>query len=465
MTIKFGTDGWRAVFADQFTMENVVRVCVGTDRAFGPSDAPVVIGHDTRFFSRRFAETAARTFIAAGRPVLMAPGPCPTPAASCQVVASGAAFALVITASHNSSDFNGVKIKDATGASAAPDVTSAIERSIPGAAPEHLGSGKGPTGPPTIVDFHPAHLDRLSRMVDLDSIRAAGLRIAVDPMHGASGRLLERILDGGATKVMTIHADPDPLFGGRHPEPLEAHLEDLRREVLDGGAAAGFATDGDADRIGAFDENGDFVSPLRIAPLLAWSLIRKGRRGPLGKTFANTILLDRIARRYDLPFTVFPVGFKHIAREMQAGRMLLGGEESGGIGIEGYIPERDGTLVSLMLLQAMVDAGKPLSEMVRDLTREFGELHYKRVDLPCSPGAGMQTVTRIRSSPPSTIGGMPVTGLDDRDGLKLLFGEEGWLLFRPSGTEPVLRIYSEAPSGESLDRIMAEALAFADPSH
>ena len=217
--------------------------------------------------------------------------------------------------------------------------------------------------------------------------------------------------------------------------------------------------DGDGDRIGAFDENGEFISPLRIAPLLAWSLIKRGRRGPLGKTFANTILLDRIARHFNLPFTTFPVGFKHIATEMRAGRMLLGGEESGGIGVEGYIPERDGTLVSLMIMQAMVDEGKPLSHMISDLTSAFGELHYRRRDLPCRPDQAYRLIQQLKARTPATLGGMNVTGFDDMDGLKLLFGDDGWILFRASGTEPVLRVYSEAPTRERLEAAMAEAMS------
>jgi phosphomannomutase len=295
-------------------------------------------------------------------------------------------------------------------------------------------------------------------MVDLEAIRSAGLKVVADPMYGACATLLQELLGGGATSVTTIHDDADPLFGGLHPEPLEQNVDELRRAVSTSGADAGFATDGDGDRIGAFDEKGRFVSPLRIAPLLALSLIRKGRRGPLGKTFANTLLLDRIAKHHGLPFSVFPVGFKYIAAELQAGRMLLGGEESGGIGVEGFIPERDGTLVSLMLLQAMVEEGKPLSAMVADMTRQFGELRYRRRDLACASEDGRRLVERLRIDPPATLGGMKITGYEDLDGLKLLFGEDGWILFRASGTEPVLRVYSEAPTLDRLDAVMSDAL-------
>ncbi len=463
MSLRFGTDGWRAPIAEEFTFSNVRRVCAAIERAFAdrgaPADGPVVIGYDTRFLSRRFAEQAAATFMAAGRRVILATEPCPTPATSCQVVASSAPFGVVITASHNPARFSGIKIKDASGASAGEEITRACEERLVNEDPETLDGTEGRRrGLLTEASFAGAHEERLLRMVDLPSIRSAGLRLICDPMHGACGNLLERLVGAEGSSVRTIHLEQDPLFGGRHPEPLEQNLEELRETVVREGADAGFATDGDGDRIGAFDEKGRFVSPLRIAPLLAWSLIRKGRRGPLGKTFANTILLDRVARRFGLPFTVFPVGFKHIAGEMKNGKMLLGGEESGGIGIEGFLPERDGTMVSLMLLQAMADAGAPLSAMVAELTSTFGELHYRRVDLPCSPEAGRRLVQRLRTATPASLGTMKVTGVDDLDGLKLLFGDEGWILFRASGTEPVLRVYSEVPEPRLLDAVMQEAL-------
>ncbi len=470
MSPRFGTDGWRAIIAEEFTFANVRRVTAAIERAMreshgGEIDRPVIVGHDTRFQSPAFARAVAETLLAAGRRVRLTHAFCPTPSASVQVVETDAPFAVVVTASHNPALFNGLKIKDSTGSSASQEITAACESRIPDDVPPGLSCDEGiARGILEMADFGPAHQERLSRMVDIDAIRSAGFGVVMDPMFGACGRLLERMLHGGPTSVRTIHASLDPLFGGLHPEPVEQHLDELRRAVIEGGRDAGFATDGDGDRIGAFDEKGQFVSPLRIAPLLAWNLIKKGRRGPLGKTFANTLLMDRIARHYGLPFSTFPVGFKYIASEMQAGRMLLGGEESGGIGVEGYIPERDGTLVTLLMLQAMVDEGKPLSEMVSDLTRTFGELHYRRRDLACRPEKGARIVERLKSSPPRTIGGLTVTSLDDLDGLKLLFGDEGWILFRASGTEPVLRVYSEAPTRKSLDMVMAEALSMVEQS-
>ncbi len=466
MTLKFGTDGWRAVIADEFTFANVRRVCAGVSRAFAPAGAQpgiAVVGHDTRFLSSSFASAAAETLLAAGHRVLLTRGPAPTPAVSCAVVDAGASFGVVITASHNAAQFSGVKIKEAVGSSAWSETTSAIEAGIPDTVPPGMPLDEGERrGALSRVSFAGAHTAQIGRVVDLPALRASGLRVVADPMHGACGRLLESLLEGGTARVTTINAHPDPLFGGHHPEPLEMNLATLKHAVLERGAEAGFATDGDGDRIGAFDERGVFVSPLRIAPLIARSLLKKGRRGPLGKTFANTILLDRVARHFGQPFHVFPVGFKHLARELAAGRMLLGGEESGGIGIAGYIPERDGVLISLLIMQAMHEEQKPLSELVADMVGAFGDLCYRRVDLPCAPERGLRLVASLARRLPEDVGGMRVTGYDDLDGLKLLFGEDGWLLFRASGTEPVLRIYAEVPAQERLDAVIAHALRLVD---
>lgn len=466
MTLKFGTDGWRAIIADEFTFANVRRVCAGISHAFVPQGARpgiAVVGHDTRFLSPSFAAAAAETLLAAGHRVLLARESAPTPAASCAVVQHQASFGVVITASHNAAPFSGVKIKDAAGSSAGSEATSAVEAGIPDEPPAGMSLEEGERrGALARVSFAEAHAAQLGRAVDIPALRASGLQVVADPMHGACGHLLESLLAGGTAAVRTINANPDPLFGGRHPEPLEKNLGALRHEVLERRADAGFATDGDGDRIGAFDERGVFVSPLKIAPLIAWSFLKAGRRGTLGKTFANTILLDRVAKHYAQPFHVFPVGFKHLARELAAGRMLLGGEESGGIGIAGYIPERDGVLISMLILQAMHEEQKPLSELVADMVGTFGALCYRRLDLPCASERGLGLVASLKQRLPADVGGMRVTGYDDLDGLKLLFGEDGWLLFRASGTEPVLRIYAEVPAEERLDAVMTHALRLVD---
>jgi len=466
MAIKFGTDGWRAVIAEEFTFENVRRVTRAIDRAMasgaaaGTGDLPVVVGHDTRFHSARFAREAARVLAAAGRKVLLTDAPCPTPSVSCQVVGTGAPFGISITASHNPPEFNGVKIKSAWGASAGPEVTRLVEERIEGA------TGEPPPDAPGIVtaSFEPEHRRRLVGMVDLDLIRRAGLHVVFDAMHGASGRMLERILEGGATRVETLHADPHPLFGGVNPEPIEANLPGLKARMLRGGASVGLATDGDADRIGAFDEKGRFVSPLRIAPLLALRLLARGKKGEICKTFANTILLDRIAARNGCGFSVHPIGFKYIAERMASPGFLIGGEESGGIGIEGYLPERDGLLISLLILETMASEGQPLSELLDRMGREYGTFAYARRDIPCPMERGKALAATLKANTPSAVGRMKVSGMDDLDGVKLLFGEDGWILARASGTEPVLRVYCEAPTDEDVRSALDDLIARVGPA-
>ena len=445
VSIKFGTDGWRGVIADDFTFDNLRRAVQAVHEVMPRSAAPVPVGHDTRFHSAAFARTAAEILAAGGRDVLLTDGPCPTPAVSCQVVASASPFGISITASHNPAEFNGLKIKSPRGSSAPPDVTRRVEERLARGA--GVSSG-GAAGAIRSFSFLDEHRRRLISMVDLELIRRSGLTVAFDAMHGATLRALEEIVSGGSTRVETLRGTPDPLFGGVNPEPLEANLAPLGERTRRGGADIGLATDGDGDRIGAFDERGRFVTPLQIAPLLALRMIAKGMRGEICKTYANTILLDRIARKNGLPFSVHPIGFKYIAERMEAGGFLIGGEESGGIGISGFLPERDGLLISLMLIEAIASEGKPLSELLSRMEQEYGALSYFRRDIPCDPAKGRALTEGLKSHPPSLLGGMRVTGVEDLDGVKLLFGQDGWILARPSGTEPVLRVYCEAATAE-----------------
>lgn len=441
MSLRFGTDGWRAVIADQFTFPNVRRVARAIDQVMPRSGAPVAVGFDTRFRSDAFARQLAAVLAGGGRRVVLSDGPCTTPAVSCQVVARGGPFGVAITASHNPHQFSGVKIKSAVGASAGADVTRRVEEAILDSPVEAPGEVELPA-----VSFREEHMRRLSSMVDLEAIRSAGLKVRFDAMHGASSRLLEEILAGGRTAVETLRGNADPLFGGVNPEPLAPNLAGLEAAMASGGADIGLATDGDGDRIGAYDERGRFVTALQIAPLLALGMLERGETGEICKTYANTLWLDRIARQKGLPFSIYPIGFKYIAERMERGGFLLGGEESGGIGIAGYLPERDGLLISLLLLEVLAARRRPFSELLSQLSRDYGELHYSRRDIPCPPEKGRRLAESLRDTAPATVGSMKVTGMEDLDGVKLLFGGDGWILVRPSGTEPVLRVYCEAPS-------------------
>ncbi len=454
MKIRFGTDGWRAVIADQFTFANVRRVAHAIDRVLPASTAPIPVGYDTRFRSGDFARATAAVLRERGRAAIVSDRPCPTPSVSCQVVSAGSPFGVAITASHNPAQFNGMKLKSARGASAGPEVTRRVEESVPDGEVAPADASDLPS-----ASFQAEHRKRLLSMVDLDRIRAAGLTVRFDAMHGATGSTLESVVSGGATRVETLRGSPDPLFGGTNPEPLEANLPGLAKDMRGGSADIGLATDGDGDRIGAFDEQGRFVTPLQIAPLLALGLIGRGKRGEICKTYANTIWLDRIAAKHGLPFSVHPIGFKYIAERMESGGFLIGGEESGGIGIDGYLPERDGLLISLLLLELLATRERPLSELLSDLSRDFGDLQYARRDIPCPPEKGRALAESLRASAPARVGSMAVTGIEALDGVKLLFGRDGWILVRPSGTEPVLRVYCEAPSMDAVRAALDEMVA------
>ncbi len=456
MAVRFGTDGWRGVIADDFTFEGVRAVAQAIADLVheeGRAGSPVPIGYDVRFLSLRFAEAAAGVLEGNGIPTVLPDAPTTTPMVSCQVVASAAPLGICITASHNPPQYNGLKVKAAFGGSAPPEQTARIESLIGRRAPRH---GRAPE---QRHPFLPAYVPRLSSVVDLEAIRAAPLRVVVDSMHGAGGRILEGLLRGGRTRVVTLHGEPDVLFGGVAPEPRPENLVPLSEAVARHGAHIGIATDGDADRIGVCDEAGRIVPPLQVFPLLALHLLEtKGWRGAIARTFANTLLAERIARRHGLPFYDLPIGFKHIARLMLEQDVLIGGEESGGIGVKRYLPERDGILIGLLLLEMLATGVRRLSRRIAALQADYGHYAYRRVDLPLSTEQGQRAVLALRSSPPSRLAGLTVRGIDALDGVKLLFGDEGWILFRPSGTEPLLRVYCEAGTQALVDRLIRGGL-------
>jgi phosphomannomutase len=306
----------------------------------------------------------------------------------------------------------------------------------------------------------PAYVPRLHAVVDLEAIRRTPLRIVVDSMHGAGGRILEELLRGSKARVHTIRGNPDVLFGGTPPEPRPEHLAPLRAAVIRHRAHIGIATDGDADRIGVCDERGETVTPLQIFPLLALHLLEgKGWRGGIARTFANTLVAQRIAERHHVPFHDLPIGFKHIARLMLEDDVLIGGEESGGIGIKRFLPERDGILIGLMLIEMLAQRGRRLTRHIAAMQKEYGAYVYRRVDLAIPAERGRRAVGRLQSDPPVRLAGLTVQRLDTLDGVKLLFGDAGWILFRASGTEPVLRVYSEASSPALLDRLLRAGVA------
>ncbi len=459
MKIRFGTDGWRAVIGREFTFANlrrVVQAVCEVEREDGARH--VAIGYDNRFLARRFAEETASVVLGNGLTAALAEHPTTTPAVSCQVVETNADFGLVLTASHNPPEFHGLKIKTARGASAGEELTSRVETYVGRNTPRQSDLAEGVAlGKLEILSFSPAHEARLLQAVDLRRIQTAGLQVVVDSMHGTGGQIIETLVADCATKVRTLRAARDPLFGGQSPEPVASRLTPLLETVRRTGASLGFATDGDGDRISAVDDHGEYVSPLRLVAVLALHQLRQRKvPGGVAKTFANTIYLDRIAAAEGRPFHCLPVGFKHAAALLEKGELAIGGEESGGIGFAGYLPERDGLLAGLLLMEAVAVAGKPLSGLLADLVAEFGDYHYDRVDLPDPEGRLKAAVEAIALRPPERIAGVGVESIDTLDGVKLLLGETGWLLFRGSGTEPILRIYAEATPRQKVAELLRE---------
>jgi phosphomannomutase len=459
--IKFGTDGWRAVIAREFTFANVERVAQAyadfLTREVGPGKKPfVVIGFDRRFLSEKFAARTAEVMVGNGIQIALFTDAQPTPLISWAVKDLGASGGVMITASHNPPNFNGFKIKAPWGGSAAPETTREIEKLV-NATPPKRGSVTD-DGHQLLEPAIARYREQVSSYVNLDKLKNASGKVIVDPMHGSAARWVEGFLSGGSLSVETIRDFRDPLFGGVNPEPIDQNLAPLKQRVVETGALVGLATDGDADRVGAVDEHGQTMTMHDVVPLLLLHLARARKMtGSVVVTVSQSVLTKRIANAMGLKLYETPIGFKYIADLMLKEDILLGAEESGGIGVKGHIPERDGVLNSLLFLEAIVTAGKPPSEMLAELHREFGEFHFGRRDLHMPVSRGQELVTRISRTPPKDFASFQVKSVETMDGAKLIFDDESWLLFRQSGTEPVLRLYSEATSIAKMNRLLDAA--------
>jgi len=464
--IKFGTDGWRGVIGDDFVFANVRRVAAAVAQYVGAEGMPrqdLVIGYDTRFLSRESARAAAETVAAAGIPVVLADRPTPTPAVSYAVVARRAAGALMIPASHNPYSWNGIQFQADYGGSAAPDIVRRIEAHLHQLDRSGQRRRKAKAAAVQTVDLVTPYLERLKSMVDLERIRASNRRFVIDPMYGAGRGCVARLFDQARIPYREIHSEHNPLFPGLNPEPIEPHVRDLRNVVLAERADAGLSTDGDADRIGAIDRDGTFIDSHKIFSILLKHLaVDLKQRGEVVKTFSTTQMIDKLARKYGLRLHVRPIGFKYIVELMLTRDILIGGEESGGIAIKGHIPERDGILNSLLLAEVMAEKGRTLGELVAELTAEVGPHFYRRVDLEIDKRRAARIVREVSRNKLKSVAGLKVTGLDDMDGIKLLFGDTGWLLVRASGTENVLRLYAEAPSAEQVKALLDEMVTWAE---
>jgi phosphomannomutase len=460
-TIKFGTDGWRGVIADDFTFANVRKVACAIARYVVRAEKPgagVLIGYDTRYGSEWFARTAAEVVSMAGMPVWIAEKACPSPALSLLVRQRGAAGGIMITASHNPYKWNGMKFKASYGSSALPSIVAQVEKELATV----LADGVPPLPPQPDhiheLDILSPYLETIDKLVDWDRIRAAKFRFVVDPMHGAARGLLRGLMTKHGISCDEIRGTRDPLFGGVNPEPIEPHVEALRRAVLAGKYDAGLCADGDGDRIGAMDRDGTFITPHQIFSILLWHLAgTRGIPGDVAKTFSSTKMLDKIAEKFGRKVFETPIGFKYICELMLERDILLGGEESGGIGTKLYLPERDASVMALLLVEVMAWHNKSLGELVAQLHAEFGEHHYGRVDLELKPGQKERAIEHFSDAKTTNVLEWGVARREDLDGIKLYLGDSGWLLFRASGTEPMLRVYSETMSPAATRRILEEA--------
>ena len=464
--ISFGTDGWRAVVGDDFTYANVraVTQAVAQYLAAAPAEGKVVVGHDTRFSAELFAREVARVLAANSRPVLLSDRPSPTQVSAWLVVDRKALGGVVVTASHNPPEFNGIKYKPDYGGSAPPEVTARLEEeltlvlandSVRTMAIEEAIS----QGLVELVDPRPSYRAQIARLVQLDAIKQAGLHILHDPMYGSGAGYITDLVAGGATQVTELHSERNPSFGGLHPEPIPPNVDEAAQVLRRGGFDLGIANDGDADRVGIFDEKGDFVDQLEVATLLLWHLCENRKlQGPVVRSLTMTRRLDILGQRYSCPVEELPVGFKYLGTRMRELDALFAAEESGGFGFRGHIPERDGILSGLFFAEMIVMTGSPLSEIRQRVAKLVGPHAYARRDHRFSregyPSARERLVHRMKVGPPKTVGAERVTATRSDDGYKYWLGEDSWVLVRMSGTEPLMRVYCESTTPERVQQLL-----------
>jgi len=461
--IKFGTDGWRGVIAEDFTFAKARTVATAIARyVVRGEDARkgVLVGYDHRYASDTVAAAVAEVISSTGTPVWLADKPCPTPAISLLVRQRQAAGGLVITASHNPYSWNGIKYKASYGSSALPSIVAQIEKEL-----ETVLANGAPPLPPRQDLIHwleprAPYLDTIEKLIDWQRLRDAKFRFVVDPMHGSAAGLLKELFDRNGVPCDEIRGRRDPLFGGVNPEPIEPHIDTLRQAVRAGKYDTGFAADGDGDRIGAIDRDGSFVTPHQIFALMAWHLIGTRKLpGEIAKTFSVTKLIDKLAAKFSRKLHEVPVGFKYICELMLEQNILIGGEESGGIGTSLYLPERDATVSALFLAELMAWHGKSLGELLAALHAEFGEYHYGRIDLEVRRGQKEKAIAHFASQTMKRLEKWEVTRREDMDGVKLYLGDIGWVMVRASGTENLLRIYSETSRPETTQSVLKATVA------
>jgi phosphoglucomutase len=455
--IKFGTSGWRAIIADEFTFANV-RVATEAIGRFVKRKNPsptVLVGYDTRFASEHFGLEVARVLSSQNIRARLCSQAVPTPAVAFTIMKQKLDGAINITASHNPGEYNGLKFSTSDGAPALPEVTTEIENEI---VELQQSNWEFTTKPNELlietVDIGPAYLRDLATKVDFKKIRDANLSIGYDALHGSGAGYLDGILRQENVAAMVLHVNRDVYFGGHHPEPADEQMGELKAVMLKNWLKIGLATDGDADRFGILDEGGDFIYPNELIAMLVDYLVEsRGWRGGVARTVATTHLIDRVAKHHNLELLETPVGFKYIGEYIKAGRIILGGEESAGLSIRGHVPEKDGILACLLITEMLASRGKSLKNQLKELFSKVGEVYNRRLNIKLDPAISAQVKKKIAADV-HDFHGRRVMKQNRVDGLKLIFDDDSWVLMRPSGTEPVVRFYAESTSTVDLGKLL-----------
>ena len=456
-TIKFGTSGWRAIVADEFTVANVRRAVAGIAQYVAgkkPAGARVIVGRDPRYMGERFVEIAAEVLGAYGVKPLVIAEPAPTPAIAFEVLRSQTDGAINFTASHNPPEYNGIKFSTPDGAPALPEVTGAIEKLIAADGQQKPAKAGVVAG---TIDPKPAYLQRLKEIVDLPLIRASGLKVLFDPLWGAGRGYSDELLRQAGIPVTTSHDTRDVLFGGRAPEPEGPLLKEARARMKETGSRIAIATDGDADRFGIVDEDGTFISPnYVIAVLFDYLVETRGWKNGVAKSVATTNMVNALAERHGVPLYETPVGFKYIGELIKQDKIAIGGEESAGLSIRHHVPEKDGILAGLLCCEAVARRKKSIVQQIKDIFGKVGSFYALRENFSLTKEAKEKFTNKMKSDP-LELGGHGVKSIVRTDGLKVVLDDGSWVCYRVSGTEPVVRIYSEAKSEADLARLAAAA--------
>ena len=468
--IRFGTDGWRGVIAEDYTFDNV-RVCAQAIANYltqnGKAAEGLVIGYDTRFASEHFAAAAAEVLGANGVKVWLCQEAAPTPVVSYSILTQKATGGIMITASHNPGTWNGLKYRSEYAGAASPDVLAQLEAQI-----REVQAGQGPrraaiddlnkAGTITYFDPKPAYFRQVAGLVDLNGIKNAGLKVVADAMYGSGAGYFDALLGGGTTSVHSIRSYRNPIFPGINPEPIPPNVGELIDAVRDQKADIGLGTDGDSDRIGVVDETGTFINQLQVYALLLLYLLEvRDMRGPAVRTLTSTVMADKLGKLYGIPVYETSVGFKYVAPKMMETGAILGGEESGGFAFGEHIPERDALVAGLFLLDLTIKLGRPLAEVVRYLYEKVGAHYYARRDFHFDPNKKAEIIRQVGDYRPTEMDMMKVADINTTDGYKFVLEDGSWLLIRFSGTEPVMRIYTETTDRARVNRLldMGETIA------